>query len=710
VIRVDRSAIASPPSLEDPLARPAREAAKAFYGTPFKERSQRVHTFDAEVYAAEDVRLALRELFSRKCAYCETPVGDRGEIDHFRPRFGALNADGAFSPDHYWWLAYEWENLYLACAMCARVKGPRFPVGARRARPTAQGEALMSEQAFLLDPCLDEPGEHLLFDAEGRVAAKDARGETTIEILNLNREELVRWRREAVEEARRSWNAVLKSGDQPAYVALFDATVPFAGIRRQFASEWAKPADVEPPTDEVIPAPVPTREKQRIKRDFDARQQAKEAYSVVHEDREAREAYFSHARLVERVVVRNLRIIDELDLDLSSPAGERGPWLMLLGENGTGKSSVLQAVALALMGDAYRSAVPVDPADLVRRGARSGTIEVYLTGSSAPITLRFSRQGFRSNTPEPKVLLLGYGATRLLPRGLARRQELSEYAQVDNLFDPFVPLRDATSWLLSLKPQVFDVVARSLKRLLVLGEDETIRRNTRLKRIEVDIARTRVPLEHLSDGYQSIVAVAADIMSVLLRRWPAMEVAEGIVVMDELGAHLHPRWRMLITERLRETFPRLQFLVSTHDPLCLRGLEDGEAVVLRRVGVSVDALTDLPPVKGLRVDQLLTSEHFGLRTTVDPSLELLFDRYYELLAKRRPTKAERLELESLRPQLEPYRVLGSTPREQLILEAADEFLAGEPELTDGGDRLNLREDTKRKIAAVWAGTDPSEVG
>jgi hypothetical protein len=88
------------------------------------------------------------------------------------------------------------------------------------------------------------------------------------------------------------------------------------------------------------------------------------------------------------------------------------------------------------------------------------------------------------------------------------------------------------------------------------------------------------------------------------RSGPAMEVAEGIVVIDELGAHLHPRWRMRIVASLCEVFPRVQFVASTHDPLCLRGLFDGKVTVLRRdAEQGVVSITDLPPIAGLRVDQ-----------------------------------------------------------------------------------------------------------
>ena len=66
--------------------------------------------------------------------------------------------------------------------------------------------------------------------------------------------------------------------------------------------------------------------------------------------------------------------------------------------------------------------------------------------------------------------------------------------------------------------------------------------------------------------------------------------------------------------------PRVQFISSTHDPLCLRGMKDGEVRVLYRSGENtIEVLHDLPPISTLRIEQILTSEYFGLSSTEDDS-------------------------------------------------------------------------------------------
>jgi len=129
-------------------------------------------------------------------------------------------------------------------------------------------------------------------------------------------------------------------------------------------------------------------EQRKLKSSHDRAQVAQEHFSVTKGADKA--SYFIRTRLVDRVVIRNIRGIEELDLDAAPPATERAPWLMLLGENGTGKSTILQSVALALMGDARRARLKLDPRDYLRSGERRGSIEVYL-GDEHPVRLDVSR-------------------------------------------------------------------------------------------------------------------------------------------------------------------------------------------------------------------------------------------------------------------------------------------------------------------------------
>ena len=105
--------------------------------------------------------------------------------------------------------------------------------------------------------------------------------------------------------------------------------------------------------------------------------------------------------------------------------------------------------------------------------------------------------------------------------------------------------------MLKLKRSPFGYTALALKDLLVReNKDRLFRRNGEIKLRLADFGES-IPLEELSDGYQSIIAVTADILKVIFETWPTADKAQGIILIDEIDVHLHPRWKVEIVSRLR---------------------------------------------------------------------------------------------------------------------------------------------------------------
>ena len=705
MIHVDRRRVKSPSALHDKLAERAREVAEEWFSRDTADRRQLTFEFDPAVYASQRVRAALTQLFQGKCAFCESSLlGETTmEVVQLRPPQNSLDLDGTLAVDHYWWLAYVWDNLYASCPACARLRGSRFPVeGDRLSPPPADREEL----PLLLDPCVDEPEQHLLYLGDGTVVSDTERGRVTCDVFGLNRSQLVEARRETVVAVSAELDA-LDERTPETLEPLIDTARQYAGLRRQRVAELVgRPSEV--PTEVRVERP---QVKGRVGKEFARIQSEHEDFSLDTPGKHV--SYYARARHIERIELRNFRAVERLDLELdlggATSSDPRAPWLMLLGENGLGKTTILQAAALALLDERGRERLGLDARDFVRSGARRGSVTVHLSGASTPpieLVARRSSPHFEGGGGL-KSLLLGYGATRLLPMPgrAAAAQDDGALARVDNLFDPFVPVGDATAWLLGLPDGRFDEVGRGLRSLLMLGPEERLVRDRRHGRVLAEQDGVRVRLEYLSAGYQSVIALATDVMKTVLQLWDTPQVAEGVVIVDELGAHLHPRWRMRIVEALRQVFPRVQFLTSTHDPLCLRGLADGEIVVLRHDSERrVVALDDLPSAGSMRIDQLLASEHFGLGSTVDPDLDELFAEYYALKARAQPSARERNRLQELHGKLDGRQLLGTTRRERLIYEATDEYLAHEVDVTGRDDRAALKQATKDKIRAAWRGS------
>lgn len=657
MIRVDRAAVVAPASLEATHVARARAAAAAHFQASDARARQTTHRF-APFFEARDVREALLALFSNKCAFCESPLGGTipGQVHPFRPRQDAVDPrSGETSRRHYWWLAYEWDNLYLSCSRCSRAAGGRFPVEGRRAKSGSTGKALASERPVLLDPCLDDPAGSLLFQSDGSIEPRDLRGAQTIETFGLNRPSLVSAR---LNRLRQVEALLWTGGDVLHEVGADDA--PYAGAIRQLIG--ALSLGDTPDFAGRRPLPEP-------------------ALGLPH----------SVPARVLSVAIRNFRAIEELDLAFE---GEPDSWTMLLGENGDGKTSVLQALAIALMNGSQRSRIDSTP--YLRHGARSGTVSVELSDRTTR-EIRFSSDDnlFTAERAKPLVLA-GYGAYRAPGKGAPRR---SIAPRVTSLLSPYVRLISPGEWLLHLDRRNFDAAAKALTRLLLADDGLFLRRQGR---VLFERGGSRVELDELSAGYRSTVAVAIDLMSYMLTRWGDLVAAEGVVLIDEIGTHLHPRWQMKVVSAFRDAFPRIQFIATTHDPLCLRGLRNGEVVVLKRDPEgAIFALSDLPAIEGLFVDQLLTSEYFGLGSTLDPEIEDAFAEYYDLLSVRSPDARQRARIAELQLELEERGQLGATERERLVLQAADRALALRAVERTPERRSELAQDAEVAIASLW---------
>lgn len=160
---------------------------EAYVGDPAGYRSgDRKFTFLARIYRSTEVKEVLQRLQHNKCCYCERKTS--GQIDHFRPKRAIRQSKGSnrIHPGYYW-LAYQWDNLLLACEDCNLKKSDCFPLEDPGQRVRNHLDHLDREAPLLLNPYeVADPGEHLTFDGSA-CRPRTARGRETVTLLELNR-------------------------------------------------------------------------------------------------------------------------------------------------------------------------------------------------------------------------------------------------------------------------------------------------------------------------------------------------------------------------------------------------------------------------------------------------------------------------------------------------------------------------------------------
>ncbi len=175
-----------------------RTATQAFCDA--HDRGERAFKFDTTIYADATVKRVLRQLQHDKCAFCESKFAHIGfgDVEHFRPKAGFVQQEGdPLEQPGYFWLAYEWSNLFLSCQLCnQRFKRNLFPLRNPRRRARCHHDDLNAEKPLLLDPGSTSPTRHIGFRGETAYAINGSKAaQTTIEVLGLNRSELVEFRR-----------------------------------------------------------------------------------------------------------------------------------------------------------------------------------------------------------------------------------------------------------------------------------------------------------------------------------------------------------------------------------------------------------------------------------------------------------------------------------------------------------------------------------
>lgn len=328
---------------------------------------------------------------------------------------------------------------------------------------------------------------------------------------------------------------------------------------------------------------------------------------------------------LQHLHIENLKRIRSMGLDFTQPDGSSRLWNVIIGPNGTAKTSILQAIALAAAGGAdvsrltagqevqMRSAVPgwTGPLKIEARFQPGGE-NVFTASLSQPEgTTTISVTGderlsqVRAAAAEPGGWFVGgYGVARSLPAvGSGYRLQRPSIERLEPLFNHRTDLTSTTfvdffengsrnQFVKALKSALIKTnLLPGVTNIEIRGRGG-VRSTAQLQdrnnfSMLIGGGQVKIPAIGLSHGYQSTIAWIADLVGhLLLAHNQAAEArgedadkvpfslaeARGLVLVDELDSYLHPTWQVLLVHALRAAFPRMQFIVSTHSPLLLTAL------------------------------------------------------------------------------------------------------------------------------------------
>lgn len=255
---------------------------------------------------------------------------------------------------------------------------------------------------------------------------------------------------------------------------------------------------------------------------------------------------------LKQVQIRNYQCIKSISIE-SIPVDAQ--WLFITGKNGTGKSSLLQAIVMGLIGG--------NLSDDLKQDMNVG------------VELLQNSEGRIHLIGTEKLPILAYGASRLR---IQSEQVLEKDFGQDNTYSLFNP---TTGNLMNIEPWIKDAKLNGEESKIEMVQDVLCQLMPSVTKITLKGSHItyienglETSLEKLASGNRSILAMVGDILIRLFYFFPDAKKPsdlQGIVLIDEIDLHLHPYWQRELPWRLSEIFPNIQFICTTHSIIPFMG-------------------------------------------------------------------------------------------------------------------------------------------
>lgn len=346
---------------------------------------------------------------------------------------------------------------------------------------------------------------------------------------------------------------------------------------------------------------------------------------------------------LNKVNIQNIRSVKNFEMTFTEPAG----WHVIIGDNGAGKSTIVRSIALGIIGPNDAKALRLNLHNWIRWNSNElGRIALKVTKHADD--KQTERGTLKGKTFDAVLSLIdnrhngyilegnngaaneniwsnsigwfscAFGPFRRFTGG--EKEWMKVYysdpraAAHLSVFGEDVALTEAIDWLKDLHIKTLESNSEKSETAFILealksflNEGGLLPHNAKLDSISsegvffIDGNGSKIDVTQMSDGYRSILSLTFELIRQLVRSYGHKKVfrnfyknkyfieMRGVVLIDEIDAHLHPTWQARIGQWFTKVFPKIQFIVTTHSPLICRASEKGSIWRLQAPGSNEDS-------------------------------------------------------------------------------------------------------------------------
>ncbi|NJL59344.1 MAG: AAA family ATPase [Desulfobacteraceae bacterium] len=326
---------------------------------------------------------------------------------------------------------------------------------------------------------------------------------------------------------------------------------------------------------------------------------------------------------IKKLEIRNIRSVSHFEMTFPKPAG----WHVLIGDNGSGKTSIVRAIALGLIHSAEEiRALRLSLMTWIQKNQEAGYISLLFERNIKSKVPVLNKDDYSINITISKEIISGFEVGKIQINDTNIYENLNsgwfsaafgpfrrftggdkEWSKVYHsapraaahisIFGEDVALTESLEWLSDIKFKSFEsnLAAKTTLESLIrfVNESGLLPHNVKLTDITSEGVFFKdgngydLDVTQLSDGFRSMLSMIFELIRQMIKTYSEQEVFKnisngkmsidipGVVLIDEADTHLHPTWQTGIGQWFTKFFPNIQFIVTTHSPLICRACEKG---------------------------------------------------------------------------------------------------------------------------------------